>query len=77
MTTKKQAPQESDFPAGLSQPALRALYGAGYTQLNELAKVTEADVSKLHGMGPKGIRALKEALKKKGLSFKPGTKPKR
>lgn len=77
MTTKKQSPQESDFPAGLSLPALRALYGAGYTQLKDLTKVSEADVLNLHGMGPKGIRMLKAALKKKGLSFKPGAKPKR
>jgi hypothetical protein len=27
------------------------LHGAGYTRLEDLAKVTESDVMKLHGMG--------------------------
>jgi hypothetical protein len=67
MAETKQA--ESDFPAGLSQPALRALAGAGYVRLEQLAKVREADVLRLHGMGPKGIRLLRQALADKGLSF--------
>jgi hypothetical protein len=32
--------------------------------------VTEREVANLHGMGPKGIRMLKEALSAKGWSFK-------
>lgn len=77
MSTKKHSLHESDFPAELSQPALRALYGAGYTRLKELTKVTEADVLQLHGMGPKSIRTLKAALKKKGWSFKSEASPKK
>jgi hypothetical protein len=50
--SKKKSPGES-LPAGLSQPALRALAGAGYATLDQLAKVREADLAKLHGMGPK------------------------
>jgi len=67
MAETKQA--ESDFPAGLSQPALRALAGAGYMRLDQLAKVREADVLRLHGMGPKAIDLLRRALDAKGLSF--------
>jgi hypothetical protein len=63
---------ESDFPAGLSQPALRALAGAGYVRLEQLAKVREADVLRLHGMGPTGINLLRRALADKGLSFANG-----
>ena len=62
-------PQATDFPRGLSQPALRALAGAGYTRLEQLAAVSEAELLKLHGMGPKGTRILGEALREKGLSF--------
>jgi hypothetical protein len=58
-----------DFPDGLSQPALRALSSAGYTSLDQLTKVKEADLKKLHGMGPKGIDLLRAALKTKGRSF--------
>jgi DNA-directed RNA polymerase alpha subunit len=58
------------FPAGLSQPALRALAGAGYSRLDQLAKISEADLRKLHGMGPKAIETIRTALKKKGQSFR-------
>ena len=58
-----------DFPAGLAQPAIRALTGAGYTRLDQLAAVSEADLLKLHGMGPKAIGILRAALKAKGLAF--------
>lgn len=61
--------QESDFPAGLSAPALRALTGAGYTRLEQLSRVSGRDIKRLHGMGPKGIRLLRQALEAKGLSF--------
>lgn len=66
----KQPPhEESDLPKGLSQPALRALAGAGYTQLEQLTSVSAAELKRLHGMGPKGIDALRHALAARGLSF--------
>jgi DNA-directed RNA polymerase alpha subunit len=58
-----------DFPAGLSQPALRALSAAGYTRLDQLTKIKEADLLKLHGMGPKATDLLRNALKADGRSF--------
>ena len=61
--------QESEFPAGLSEPAIRALVGAGYTRLEQLSRVSEAEIKRLHGMGPKGVRLLREALRARGLSF--------
>ena len=64
--------QESDLPAGLSAPALRALNGAGYVRLKQLTRVSEAELKKLHGMGPRGIDLLRGALEKKGLSFAAG-----
>lgn len=59
-----------DFPEGLGAPALRALANAGIKGLSQLGRYTEKEVADLHGMGPKGIDLLKEALKKKKLSFK-------
>ncbi|WP_088043615.1 DNA-directed RNA polymerase subunit alpha C-terminal domain-containing protein [Bacillus sp. EAC] len=61
---------ESNLPAGLSQPAIRALTAAGYLQLEQFTKLTEAEVLKLHGMGQKGIETIRKALAEKGLSFK-------
>jgi hypothetical protein len=42
-----------DFPAGMGKPATRALVAAGYTNLEQLSRVTESELLKLHGMGPK------------------------
>jgi DNA-directed RNA polymerase alpha subunit len=72
---KKGNQQNSDFPKGLSQPALRALDGAGYTRLEQLTEVTEAELMKLHGFGKKGLEMLRGALAERGLSF--AEKPKK
>lgn len=58
----------SSFPK-IGAPALRALTGAGYTRLEQLTHATEAKIAKLHGMGPKALRVLREALEEKGLKF--------
>jgi hypothetical protein len=60
---------ESGFPAGLGAPALRALSSAGYSRLSQLAGVPAADLKKLHGMGPKALRLLQEALEQQDLSL--------
>jgi DNA-directed RNA polymerase alpha subunit len=60
---------ESDLPSGLSNPARRALVGAGYTRLEQFTRLTEAEVLRLHGMGPKGVEMIRRALNAKGLSF--------
>lgn len=61
----------SDLPK-LAAPARRALTGAGYTHLEHLTRVTEAEVMKLHGMGPNAMEALRRALEERGLSFRDG-----
>ncbi|MCR8981236.1 DNA-binding protein [Brevibacillus laterosporus] len=60
---------ESDLPAKLAKPARRALEGAGYLRLEQLSQLSEAEVLKLHGMGPKAIDQIRSALADKGLSF--------
>jgi hypothetical protein len=56
------------FPVGLSQPPLRALAGAVYTRLDQLASVNEKELLKLHGLGPKAIRLIRAALNERILS---------
>ena len=58
----------SDLPK-LAAPAMRALVGAGLISLAKLAKMREADVMALHGMGPNAMASIKTAMKEKGLSF--------
>jgi hypothetical protein len=60
---------ESDLPAGLASPARRALAGAGYVRLEQLTTVSEADLLKLHGMGPKALDQIRNALAERGQSF--------
>ncbi|WP_425590545.1 DNA-directed RNA polymerase subunit alpha C-terminal domain-containing protein [Fictibacillus enclensis] len=60
---------EEQFPPKMAKPAQRALAGAGITSYQELSKHSEEKVSKLHGMGPKAMNQLKEALEKLGLNF--------
>lgn len=62
--------KKGDFPENLSAPAFRALQSARIHNLSDLKKFAEKEVANLHGMGPKGIRLLKESLKKKDISFK-------
>ena len=69
MLRNKKVVNKPDFPKGVGQPAVRALASIGVTQLAQLANHREADLLKLHGMGPKGMRVLKEALSESGLSF--------
>ncbi|MBC7814210.1 MAG: DNA-binding protein, partial [Burkholderiales bacterium] len=39
-------------------------------RLEQLAKVSEAEIKELHGIGPNALDALRKALVSKGLSFK-------
>ena len=63
-------PNRDAFPPGLGGPALRALAHAGIRSLADLARWTERDLARLHGMGAKGVVALREALRTAGLTFK-------
>lgn len=61
--------QNSALPKELSQPAQRALTGAGYFRLEQLTTVKEREIKQLHGVGPKAIRQLHQALAAHGLAF--------
>lgn len=62
----------SEFPNGLGKPAERAFAAAGYSTLEQFTTVSEAELAKLHGVGPKAIRILREALAAEGMSFAGG-----
>ena len=53
----------------IGNPARSALAEAGITRLGQLTKISEKELLKLHGVGPKATRLLREALAIRGLSF--------
>ncbi len=59
----------SDLPEKLGQPAYRALAGAGIQRLEQLTQFSEAEIKKIHGIGPNALGKLREALAAKGLAF--------
>ena len=69
MKMKQSEQGESNLPIELSQPARRALVGAGYLRLEQLTEISEDEVKQLHGIGPKAIGLLRHALETLGLSF--------
>lgn len=64
---------ESDLPAGIGAPARRALVAAGYTRLDSLTRATEAELLRLHGVGPRALGVLRDALAERGRSFAGGS----
>ena len=60
---------DAELVDGLSRPARRALANAGYTRIEQFTKLSEAEVGRLHGMGPKGVELIRRALASQGLSF--------
>jgi hypothetical protein len=69
MKSQKGRRQESNLPAKLSQPARRALAGAGILRLEQLTNFSETEIKQLHGIGPNVLSQLHYALAEKGLSF--------
>jgi pimeloyl-ACP methyl ester carboxylesterase len=61
---------------GLAAPAVRALYGAGYHNLQDLANVSESELASLRGVGPRAQNQLRQALAEAGLRPPMNTKPK-
>jgi len=57
------------LPPGLSAPARRALAGAGIATLDQLSARSEEEILRLHGMGPKALGTLREALRARGQAF--------
>jgi hypothetical protein len=63
-------PGGGELPAGIGRPATRALLGAGLRTLDQVALRTERELLALHGVGPKAVRVLAEALRERGLALR-------
>ncbi len=62
--TGPQARPAPDLPSGLARPARQALAAAGYVTVEQLTQTTEGDLARMHGIGPKAIAQLRDALRR-------------
>lgn len=69
MKDVKPTPREHGLP-NIGGPATSALVQIDVLQLAQVARMTRDEVLGLHGVGPKAVRILDEALAQKGLRFK-------
>jgi hypothetical protein len=69
--TEATHPNAGAFPP-VGGPALRALARAGIRSLSDLSQWSERGLLQLHGMGPKAVRILREALAAEGRQFHDG-----
>lgn len=58
-----------DLPK-IGKPATRALNAYGISSLEDVAHYNKTTLLDIHGVGPKAIKLLEEALKNQGLHFK-------
>jgi hypothetical protein len=54
----------------IGSPATSALAAIGVTTLEGVQAMSEKELLALHGVGPKAVRILKEALAERGLSLR-------
>jgi len=55
------------LPSTIGRPATSALEAANITCLEDLTKISEKELSKLHGVGPKALGILKTTLDESNL----------
>lgn len=60
----------TELPA-IGRPARGALEAQGVTTLEQVADLSERELLAVHGVGPKAVRVLREALTAAGLTFRP------
>jgi predicted flap endonuclease-1-like 5' DNA nuclease len=53
----------------MGAPATRALQAAGLHDLDAVAGVRPDDLLALHGVGPRAVRVLREALAARGVDW--------
>jgi hypothetical protein len=61
---------DSDELPRIGAPATRALAGIGVTRLSQLTEHRADELLELHGMGPRALGILRQALADQGLSLR-------
>ena len=68
MSTRHVSSQIGDLPP-IGRPANSALLLAGITTLAQVATLRRTELLAIHGVGPKAVGILEEALAGRGLAF--------
>lgn len=63
------AATETGLPA-IGRPATRALAMVGVSRLEQVARFSRAELLAMHGVGPKAVGILEEALRARKLSLR-------
>lgn len=58
----ERAPADHDLPRAIGRPATDALLLAGIHSLEEVAARTDEELLALHGVGPRAVALLREAI---------------
>ena len=61
---------DDGLPRSIGRPATNALHHAGIDRLAQVATLTEAELLRIHGVGPKAVQILRDALAERGRSFR-------
>lgn len=70
VSTRDVPAQIGDLPR-IGRPANSALLQVGITTLEQVAALGRTRLAALHGVGPKAITLLAEAIRERGLEFAP------
>lgn len=66
---RSRAVAETALPK-IGVPATRALAAIGVTTLDKVVERSESELLALHGVGPRAVRVLKEALAAQGMELR-------
>lgn len=59
-----------DLPNSMGKTAPRELQNAGIDSLQKASEYSERELLAIHGVGPKAIRLIREAMHEKGLALR-------
>jgi predicted flap endonuclease-1-like 5' DNA nuclease len=68
MSTRDTPAQIGNLPP-IGRPANTAMIEAGISSLAQVAACSRSQLLAMHGVGPKAVRILEDALKAQGLRF--------
>lgn len=69
MSTRGTPEAVGDLPK-IGRPATSALLSVGVASLLQVSAMSRQELLAIHGVGPKALRILEEALAERGMGFK-------